>query len=302
MNDVAASATGREALDDDADGDASGAGAARAWRKWFRNPNSMIGGIIVLLVVASALTSLFWTPYNPLAVDPAHALAGPSLHHLLGTDEYGRDVFSRLMASSQIALFVGTLSVLIATVIGIPAGLLAAQRPGAIGQVVLRLADILYGFPALLAAIVLAAAFGASKTTVVLAIGISYIPVFIRVTRSNALVVLNSEYVLAARAYGRRPLAILRRHVVPNIATTIIAQMSLLFSLTVLAEAALDFLGLGTAAPAASWGTMLQSSQNYLGNDALLTVWPSLAIVICVLGFSLLGDGIGELRDARSRH
>ncbi len=271
----------------------------RGWRRWLHNPSALIGSIIVVLVVASALVSLVWTPYSPLAVDPSHALSGPSLRHLLGTDEYGRDVFSRLMASSQVALFVGVLSVLIATAVGIPAGLLAAERRGATGQVVLRLADILYGFPALLAAVVLAAAFGASKSTVVLAIGISYIPVFVRVTRSNALVVLNSEYVLAARAYGRRPLAIMRRHVIPNIMTTIIAQMSLLFSLAVLAETALDFLGLGTAPPAASWGTMLQSSQNYLGNDPLLTVWPSVAIVLCVLGFSLFGDGISELRDVR---
>ncbi len=269
--------------------------------RWLRNPSVVIGGGIVALVVLSAIVSIFWTPYDPLAVNPAHALAAPSWAHWLGTDEYGRDEFSRLMASSQIALFVGALSVLIATAIGIPAGLLAAAREGAISQVVLRVTDILYGFPALLAAVVLAAAFGASKMTVVLAIGIAYIPVFIRVTRSNALVVLNSEYVLAARAYGRRTFSILRRHVVPNIATTIIAQMSLLFSLAILAEAALDFLGLGTVAPTASWGTMLASSQDYLGSDALLTLWPSLAIVACVLGFSLLGDGISELREARRR-
>ena len=271
------------------------------WRRWSRNPSSVIGGIIVAVIILLALLSLAWTPYNPLSIDPAHTLAGSSATHLLGTDEYGRDVLSRLMAGSQVTLFVGTLSVLVAAGIGIPTGLLAAQRGGAVGQLVLRLTDILYGFPALLAAVVLAAGFGASKITVVLAIGISNIPVFIRVTRSNALVVLRSEYVLAARAYGRRPYAIMRRHVLPNIATMIIAQMSLLFSLAVLAEAALDFLGLGTAAPAASWGTMLQSSQNYLGSNPLLTVWPSLVIIVCVLGFSLLGDGIGELHDVRSR-
>lgn len=280
---------------------AKAAGDASRRRAWLRNPNIAIGGGIVAVIVVVALVSLFWTPYNPLAVDPAVRLAGPSAAHLLGTDEYGRDVLSRLMAGTQVTLYVGGLSVLIAVVVGVPAGLLAAQRGGAAGQVVLRLADILYGFPALLAAIVLAAAIGASQTTVTLAVGLAYIPVFIRVTRSNALVVLRSEYVLAARAYGRRPLAIVRRHVLPNIATTMIAQMSLLFSLAVLAEAALDYLGLGTVAPAASWGTMLQEGQNYLGNDALLTIWPSLAIFICVLGFSLVGEGLTELRDARSR-
>ena len=270
------------------------------WERWRSNPNLVIGGLIVGFIVLVALVSLFWTPYNPLAVDTSHVLAGPSARHWLGTDEYGRDLLSRLMASCRVAMFVGTLSVVFASVIGVPAGLLAAQRGGAASQVVLRLADILYGFPVLLAAVVLVAGFGASTMIVVWSIGIAYIPVFIRVTRSNALVVLRSEYVLAARAYGRRPLAIMRRHVVPNIATIMIAQMSLLFALAILAEAGLDFLGLGTTDPTASWGTMLQASQNYISTDSLLIIVPSLAIIVCVLGFALLGDGIGELRDARS--
>lgn len=271
------------------------------WRRWRRNPSAMVGGVIVVVVVAVALLSLVWTPYGPLAVDPSHALAGVSWRHLLGTDEYGRDELSRLMAGCRVALTVGGLSVLVSTLVGVPLGLLSAQRRGVTSQVILRVADVLYGFPALLAAVIFAAAFGASTETVILAIGIAYIPVFVRVTRSNALVVLRSEYVLAARAYGRRPLAITRRHVLPGIASTIIAQMSLLFSLAILAEAGLDFLGLGTSPPTASWGTMLQSSQNYLSSDVSLTVWPSLAIIVCVLGFSLLGDGIGELRRVEDR-
>jgi peptide/nickel transport system permease protein len=277
------------------------AGVVAGHRSWYRNPSLMIGGAIVAAVVVVAVVSLVWTPYDPLAVDPADRLAGPGAAHLLGTDEYGRDVCSRLMAGSRVTIYVGGLSVLLATVVGVPAGLLAAQRGGAAGQVVLRVADILYGFPALLAAIVLAAALGASKTTVTLAIGIAYIPVFVRVTRSNALVVLGSGYVLAARAYGRRPLAVIRRHVLPNITTTVIAQMSLLFSLAVLAEAALDYLNLGTTPPAASWGSMLLDGQNHLGDDVALVVWPSLAIFVCVLGFSLLGEGLAEARDARVR-
>lgn len=275
--------------------------SAGRWRAIWGNPSFAIGAAIVVVVVLAALISLVWTPFGPLIINPNHVLAGPSARHLLGTDEYGRDVFSRLMAGSQVAMFVGALSVLLASIVGVPLGLLAAQWSGALGQLILRFADVLYGFPTLLAAVVLAAGFGSSTNIVVLAIGIAYVPVFIRVTRSNALVVLRSEYVLAARAYGRRPMAILRRHVLPNIASTIIAQMSLLFALAVLAEAALDFLGLGTAAPTPSWGTMLNEAQNYIGSDPLLIVWPSLAIIFCVLGFALLGDGIGELRDTRGR-
>ena len=268
-------------------------------RRWARNPSTVVGGTLVGLVVLTALVSLVWTPYPPLAVDPSHTLARPSWAHLFGTDEYGRDVLSRVMAGSRISLYAGVVSVLIATAVGVPAGLLAAERGGAPAQLVLRLSDILYAFPALLAAITLSAALGASTTTAMLAIGIAFIPVFVRVTRSNALVVLGSDFVLAARAYGRRPLAILRRHVLPNIATTLIAQMSLLFSLAILAEAGLDYLGLGTTPPTASWGNMIETGQTYLSQDPLLSVWPGIAIFVAVLGFTLLGEGIAELRNAR---
>jgi peptide/nickel transport system permease protein len=277
----------------------AGASPPGVWRLWARNPSAVAGGALVGLVVVVALVSLVWTPYPPLAVNPSHSLAAPSWSHIFGTDQYGRDVLSRVMAGSRVSLYAGVVSVLVATVAGVPAGLLAAERGGVPSQVVLRLSDILYAFPALLAAITLSAALGASTTTAMLAIGIAFVPVFVRVTRSNALVVLASDYVLAARAYGRRPLAVLRRHVLPNIATTLIAQMSLLFSLAILAEAGLDYLGLGTTPPTASWGNMVQTAQNYLSQDPLLSVWPGLAIVVSVLGFTLLGDGITELRNAR---
>ncbi|MDA8300294.1 MAG: ABC transporter permease [Actinomycetota bacterium] len=279
--------------------EAAGARSRAGLWRWARNPSAVVGGTLVGLVVLTALVSLVWTPYPPLAVDPSHTLARPSWAHLFGTDEYGRDVLSRVMAGSRISLYAGVVSVLVATAVGVPAGLLAAERGGIPAQVVLRLSDILYAFPALLAAITLSAALGASTTTAMLAIGIAFIPVFVRVTRSNALVVLGSDYVLAARAYGRRPLAILRRHVLPNIATTVIAQMSLLFSLAILAEAGLDYLGLGTTPPTASWGNMIETGQTYLSQDPLLSVWPGIAIFVAVLGFTLLGEGIAELRNAR---
>jgi peptide/nickel transport system permease protein len=271
------------------------------WSRWAHSPSALVGGVIVAVVIVVALLSLVWTPYPALAVDPRHSLAGSSGAHLLGSDQYGRDVLSRLMSGTQITVYAGIVSVLVAAVVGIPAGLLAASRGGATGETVLRLADLLYAFPALLAAITLSAALGASTTVAMLAIGIAYIPVFTRVTRSNALVVLNSEFVLAARAYGRRPFAILRRHVLPNIAGTIIVQMTLLFSLAILAEAALDYLGLGTTPPTPSWGNMLQTGQNYLSNDPLLSVWPGLAVFVAVLGFNLLGDGLGDVLDPRLR-
>jgi peptide/nickel transport system permease protein len=269
------------------------------WRRWVGSAEAFGGGTVIFLVIALAVVSLFWTPDNPLAVDPAHALAGPSAAHLLGTDQYGRDVASRLMAGAQISLYAGFVSVLIAAVVGIPAGLLAAQRGGWVEEAVLRLADIVYAFPALLAAITLSAAIGASTLTAMIAIGIAYIPVFARVTRSNAVRVLHSEYVLAARSYGRGPWSVVRRHVLPNIRATIIVQMTQLFSLAILAEAALDFLGLGTVPPTPSWGNMLQTAQDYLGQDTLLSIWPGLAIFVTVLALNLLGDGLNEVLEPR---
>ncbi len=267
------------------------------WRRWLGSPSAVAGGVIVGAIVLAALVSLAWTPYPPLAVAPAHAFARPGPAHLLGTDNYGRDVLSRLMAGSLTTLFAGVVSVLIAAAIGVPAGLVAASRGGLASEGIMGLADVVYAFPALLAAIALAAAAGASTLTAMVAIGVAYMPVFARVTRSGALQVLSTDYVLVARSYGRSRAAIVRRHVLPNITPLLIVQSSLLFSLAILAEAALSYLGLGTPPPAPSWGAMLQGAQNYLFDDPLLAVWPGLAIALAVLGFNLLGDGLRDVLD-----
>jgi peptide/nickel transport system permease protein len=272
---------------------------APLWRRWLGSPSAMAGGVIVGAIVVAALVSLAWTPYPPLAVAPGQAFAGPGPAHLLGTDNYGRDILSRLMAGSLITLYAGVVSVLIAAAIGVPAGLFAAARGGLASEAIMRLADVVYAFPALLAAIALSAAAGASTLTAMVAIGVAYMPVFARVTRSGALQVLSTDYVLAARSYGQSRVAIVRRHVLPNIAPLLIVQMSLLFSLAILAEAALSYLGLGTPPPAPSWGAMLQAAQNYLFDDPLLAVWPGLAIALAVLGFNLLGDGLRDVLDPR---
>lgn len=273
--------------------------AALRGNKGRKSPSLIAGLTIVGLFVLVALVSLVWTPEGPLVINLSHVFAAPSGAHLLGTDRYGRDELSRLMAGASVSLYVGFFSVLIGSVVGIPAGLWAASMGGVRGEALLRVADIIYAFPALLLAIVLAAAEGASKNTATLAIGIAFIPVFVRVTRSMALGVLESEFVTAARAYGRSRTQILIRHVVPNIATTVVAQMSLLFSVALLAEAGLDYLGLATKLPTASWGTMLSDAQNSLSNDAMLSVYPSICIFVAVLGFALLSEGISDYRDSR---
>lgn len=270
------------------------------WARWWQNPSVVVGTFVSGAVILLALVSLVWTPYDPLGIPVVqHAFSSPSGSHLFGTDQYGRDVLSRLMAGTQTTLYGGIVSVLIAGAVGIPAGLYAAQRGGIRGDIVMRAADLMFAFPALLIAMILAADFGGSTLTAMIAIGVAYIPIFSRVTRSAALQVLNTEYILAARASGGTRRAILHRHVLPNIVSTIIVQMTLLFSLAVLAEAALTYLGLGTAPPTPSWGHMLQTAQNDLYKDPLLAVWPGLMIAVTVLGFNLLGDGLRELLDPR---
>jgi peptide/nickel transport system permease protein len=268
---------------------------------WRTNGSLIVGGALVGLVILAALVSWVWTPYDPTVIRPQDSLAGVSTHHLLGADRFGRDILSQLMVGAQTTLLVGVVAIGIAGLIGVPLGALAAQRGGAVEEAAMRASDIVYAFPAVLIAIMLAAAYGGSTVTAMVAIGIAYIPVFARLTRGSALVVLRSDFVLAARASGRRPLAILTRHVLPNIAAVLIVQATILFAVAILAEAALSYLGLGTAPPTPSWGRMLKDSQGYFGQDTQLAVWPGLAIALAVLGFSLLGDGLRDILDPRLR-
>ena len=268
---------------------------------WRTDASLLAGGALVLVVVVAALVAYVWTPFDPTVVRPQDALAGSSSRHLLGADQYGRDVLSQLMAGAQTTLYVGVVAIAIAALLGVPLGAIAAQRGGPVDEVAMRAADIVYAFPAVLIAIMLAAAYGGSTLTAMVAIGIAYVPVFARLTRASALGVLRSDYVLAARAYGRRPLAILWRHVLPNIASVLIVQATVLFAVAILAEAALSYLGLGAPPPSPSWGQMLSNSQTYLGSDSELALWPGLAIALAVLGFGLLGDGLRDALDPRLR-
>jgi peptide/nickel transport system permease protein len=268
---------------------------------WRTNGSLIVGGALVGLVVLAALISYVWTPYDPTVIRPDDSLAGSSWQHLLGADNFGHDTLSQLMVGARTTLLVGVVAIGIAAVLGVPIGAVAAQRGGAVDEIAMRGADIVYAFPAVLIAIMLAAVYGGSTVTAMVAIGIAYIPVFARLTRGSALQVLRSDYVLAARACGRRPREILTHHVLPNIASMLIVQATVLFAVAILAEAALSYLGLGTSPPTPTWGNMLSDSQTYLAEDAWLAVWPGLAIALAVLGFSLLGDGLRDVLDPRLR-
>lgn len=259
----------------------------------------VVGGSIVALVVAVALVSYVWTPFDPIRIDAQARLSGPGWPHVLGTDNLGRDVLSQIMVGARTTLYVGIVAVAIAALVGVPLGALAAVRGGWLGETVMRLNDVVFAFPAIIVAVMLAAVYNPSTTTAMIAIGIANIPVFARLTRAEALRVLSSEYVPAARLAGRSSFAVVVRHVMPNVAPVLIVQATVLFALAILAEAALSYLGLGTPAPTPSWGRMLRESQSFFPNDPLLAVWPGLAIALTVLGFNLIGDGLRDVLDPK---
>ncbi|AKU18333.1 ABC transporter permease [Luteipulveratus mongoliensis] len=266
------------------------------------NPSLIAGAVLVAAVVLLALISFVWTPQDPGLVVPDDRLATPSGAHWLGADKLGRDVFAQILVGARTTLFVGIVSVGIAAVIGVPLGIVAAMtspRLRWLGEVLMRINDLLLAFPALLLAIMLGAVYGASVLTAMIAIGIATVPVFARVVRSGALQVMGAEYVVAARAAGRRPLAIGVRHVLPNVMSLIIVQASVSFAIAILAEAALSFLGLGAPPDVPSWGRMLQESQSLLGQAPRLAIIPGVAIALAVLGFNLLGDGLRDMLDPR---
>ena len=262
-------------------------------------PSLVLGGVLVGLVVAVALLSLAWTPHDPDLVVVPNRFQGPGGSYLLGTDQFGRDELSRIMAGARNTLLVGIVTIVIAIGVGVPLGGLAALYRGPLEEVTMRLSDVLLAFPALLLAMLFAAVFRPSTVTAMAAIGIAFVPVFARVVRGAGLQVMEMDYVTAARTFGSRGWWILLRHLLPNVSSVLIVQGTIAFAVAILAEAALSYLGLGTPPPTASWGRMLSDSQNYLFQAPLLALWPGVAIALSVLGFNLLGDGLRDLLDPK---
>ncbi len=260
----------------------------------------VVGAVLVGIVVLMALVSFVWTPYDPTFVDASARLrpiGDPA--HLLGTDKLGRDVLSQVLVGARTTLFVGVVAVGVAGLIGVPLGLVAAMGTRWLGETLMRGMDLLLAFPALLLAIMFGAVYGGSTLVAMVAIGIASVPSFVRLVRGGSLQVLGTEYVLAARAAGRRPWSIGLRHVLPNVSGLVIVQASVSFAIAVLAEAALSFLGYGTPPPTPSWGRMLQESQELLFSAPRLALVPGVAIAVAVLGFNLLGDGLRDHFDPR---
>lgn len=269
------------------------------WQRALRHGSLVLGGALTLLVLAAALLSLWWTPSSPFAMDMGQRLAPPGTAHWLGTDAFGRDVASLLLVGARSSLLAGVVAVGIGLAIGTALGLLAAARRGWVEELVMRLADFSFAFPAVLSAILFTAAWGPGLVNAIVAIGIFNIPVFARITRGAANAVWAREYVLAARTAGKSRYRITVDHVLPNIANQLIVQASVSFATAILAEAALSYLGLGTQPPRPSWGRMLSEAQTLLFQAPLLAVWPGVAIVLSVLGLNLVGDGLRDLMDPK---
>jgi peptide/nickel transport system permease protein len=263
------------------------------------SPTLIVGGVISALFVAAALVSLVWTPYDVTSFDIDQRLHGPSAAHWLGLDHFGRDVASMILLGARNALSVSLVAVLLGAGVGVPLGLLAAAQRGSIDELVMRASDVVFAFPALILAILITAVLGPGAINAVIAIGVFNVPVFARLTRGSALSLWTRDYVLAARAAGKGATRISLEHIAPGLLSVLIVQATLQFSLGVIAEAGLSYVGLGAQPPAASWGKMLADAQTLVSVAPLQAIFPGLAIVITVLGLNLLGDGLRDRLDPR---
>lgn len=278
---------------------------ARARSSWllelWRRPAGTAASVWLLLLVVSAIVSVFWTPIDPFATDPYHAWAGPSAQHLFGTDGIGRDIFSYVFKATGTSLVVAISAGVLASLVGIGLAALGALTSRWVRDSVAVLIDILIAFPTILIAMLLASILGGSLVVVVVATGIGYGVNIARVSRAEIRRVGRTDYVLAARAAGVGPAGVLGRHLLPNVAPTFIVQLSLAMATSILAEAGLSYLGYGANAQTASWGRLLNDLQVYIAIHPLSVVWPGLAITLTVLAFNLLGDALREATDPRLR-
>ncbi|NJN19821.1 MAG: ABC transporter permease [Oscillochloris sp.] len=265
-----------------------------------RNPLGIAGLVIIAVVAAIALLAPVISPYGPTD-QVTRRLLEPSSAYLLGTDEFGRDILSRVIYGSRISLYVGFVSVGLSLLAGGSVGMIAGYFGGQTDNLLMRFVDVLFAIPSLVLAIVIAGLLGPSLTNAMIAIGIVYAPIYARLVRGEVLAVRNHLYIEAARTTGVGDFGMITRHILPNITAPLIVQTTLLLSTAILSEAALSFLGLGTQPPDPSWGTMLGSGRRYMELTPWVAIAPGIAIVITVLGFNLLGDGLRDALDPRLR-
>lgn len=270
-------------------------------RRYARNRLSLVGMWIVLLIVVTAAAAPWLAPYDPTKPDFVNTLQRPTSAHLLGTDDLGRDVLSRVIYGTRISLLAGVISVGIAVLVGLPLGLVSGFYRGRLDDVLMRITDAMLSFPFLVLALALVAVLGAGLDRAMIAIGIVFMPAFIRLARGQVLSEREQNYVEAARALGAGDGRLLRKHILPNILSPVLVQSSLSTATAITAEATLSFLGLGTQPPTPSWGSMLNFAQPYLGTAPWMAIYPGIAIFATVLALNVLGDGLREALDPRFR-
>lgn len=270
--------------------------------RWYDSRSLVIGATLSALFVLAAALSYVWTPYSYEALDIPAKLQPPSAAHWFGTDHFGRDILSMIMAGARISIAVAVLAVGIGMGLGVPLGLAAAARGGSwLDEAIMRGNDLVFAFPSLVIAILITAIFGPGAVNAIIAIGIFNIPVFARLTRGAALGLWGRDFVLAARVVGKSGLRISVEHILPNITSLLIVQGTIQFSLGILAEAGLSYVGLGAQPPAPSWGRMLADAQTMVTLAPHMALVPGVSIVLTVLGLNLMGDGLRDLLDPRIR-
>ncbi|MHA1127954.1 MAG: ABC transporter permease [Alphaproteobacteria bacterium] len=269
---------------------------------FLKNRSFIIGAFLAAIFIGAALISFLWTPFDVTKLDIAHKLQTPNATHWFGTDHFGRDIFAMIMVGARTSIAVAVVAVGIGIILGVPLGLAAAARKDSLlDEIIMRTNDLVFAFPALLIAIMITAVFGPSAINAIIAIGIFNIPVFARLTRGAALSLWTRDFVLSARVAGKNAARISIEHILPNILNLLIVQGSIQFSLGILAEAGLSYVGLGAQPPTPSWGRMLAESQTMISFAPHLAIFPGMAIVLTVLGLNLMGDGLRDLLDPRLR-
>lgn len=273
----------------------------RAWRRLKARTPAMLGLVMIALLVVMAVFAPEIAPYDVIKQNYMLVRKAPSSAHWFGTDEVGRDILTRVIWGARASLSAGVISVGIAISLGVPLGLLAGYRGGLVDALISRFTDAMLACPFLILAIALAAFLGPSLGNAMMAIGITATPLFVRLTRGQTLAIRNEDYIEAARAVGNPVWRIALRHILPNVLPALLVQATLTIATAIIAEASLSFLGLGQQPPLPSWGSMLNVAQRFLGNAPWMAVWPGLAIFVSVISFNLLGDGLRDALDPRSR-
>lgn len=278
----------------------------QSWKSFFRklrkNKAAMVGGFLILLFIVVAIVGPYFTPYQPDTTDVVNKLQPPTADHWFGTDHHGRDIFSRIIHGMSLTLYVGFFSVILGATAGVVLGIIAGYYGGRIDSFIMRCMDVLLAFPGILLALAIVSVLGGSLRNVIIAVAIFSIPVFARIVRGSTLETRKLEYIDAVKALGASDFRIIFKHILPNVSSPIIVQATLNIATAVLTASGLSFLGLGAQPPTPEWGAMLSDGRNYLYNAPHVAFFPGIMIVLVVLAFNILGDGLRDALDPKMKN